>query len=198
MNKTRVSILLGTVLIMAIASLPVAACSPQQNTSDNAASTDEVTGTAVAWSADADCGTCHQNQQASSNDSACEASLHADLACVSCHDEADALANAHAGKTSEDKTPKRLKQTDVADETCLACHYGTQADLIAATQDIAITDSKGTSRNPHDIADVAEHQDIACADCHNMHDSELLAERAKEQCLSCHHANVFECYTCHE
>lgn len=153
----------------------------------------------VDWSIDMDCSTCHATEQDSFTDSACEASLHADMACKDCHNDATKLATVHEGKTASDKMPTRLKKTEVSDELCFSCHYENRDALIEATEGKAVlTDSEGTSRNPHDPEGIEEHESLACGDCHNMHSTETVQERAMKQCESCHHAGVFQCYTCHE
>ena len=94
--------------------------------------------------------------------------------------------------------PKKLKKTEVPDDACLSCHYGAREELVAATVDVAVVDSKGTAVNPHDVTPSEQHDTIRCADCHGMHDAEKLADKADVECASCHHADVFECYTCHD
>lgn len=152
----------------------------------------------VAWSADSECGTCHATEQASYDDAACVASTHEGQACISCHADASGLATAHEGKTASDTMPKKLKKTEVPDDACLSCHYGAREELVAATVDVAVVDSKGTAVNPHDVTPSEQHDTIRCADCHGMHDAEKLADKADAECASCHHADVFECYTCHD
>ena len=152
----------------------------------------------MEWSPEADCAACHSTEQSSYDDAACLASFHKQQACASCHADDQALSNAHVGKTSADKAPKRLKKTEVSDELCLSCHFGTKEELVAATQDVVVTDENGTSRNPHDGGDIAEHESIECSSCHSMHSDEPVSEQAYDTCISCHHAGVFECYTCHE
>ena len=83
-------------------------------------------------------------------------------------------------------------------DACLSCHYGAREELVAATVDVAVVDSKGTAVNPHDVTPSEQHDTIRCADCHGMHDAEKLADKADAECASCHHADVFECYTCHD
>ena len=112
--------------------------------------------------------------------------------------DASGLATAHEGKTASDTMPKKLKKTEVPDDACRRCHYGAREELVAATVDVAVVDSKGTAVNPHDVTPSEQHDTIRCADCHGMHDAEKLADKADAECASCHHADVFECYTCHD
>lgn len=154
--------------------------------------------TSSAWSIEADCSMCHAAQQESYKNTACEASLHAAQSCSDCHAEEDSLAAVHEGKTAESAMTKRLKKTAVSDELCLSCHYGDKDALASSTSDIELTDSRGTSRNPHDLGGVPEHEGISCSGCHKMHEAADTADQAKKQCLNCHHSDVFECYTCHE
>ena len=183
----------------AVIALALTACAPQSN-ENGAASADDAKETpiTVAWSADSECGTCHATEQASYDDAACVASTHEGQACISCHADASGLATAHEGKTASDTMPKKLKKTEVPDDACLSCHYGAREELVAATVDVAVVDSKGTAVNPHDVTPSEKHDTIRCADCHGMHDAEKLADKADAECASCHHADVFECYTCHD
>lgn len=192
----------ATVAALATAALCcLGACAPQQ-TSDGGARDDAKSNAPavdVAWSMDRDCGTCHATERGSYDSSACEASQHKDVACAQCHGDEATLAAVHEGKTASDKMPTRLKKTSVEDATCFSCHYGDRAGLVAATDgSVVLTDSEGTERNPHDPEGVAEHEAIACGDCHNMHSDEDIQERAMSECLSCHHEGVFACYTCHD
>lgn len=152
----------------------------------------------VEWSKDSDCSVCHVPEQESYSDSACLASLHPDTTCSQCHADSTELSSVHEGKTASDKMPKKLKKTSVSDDLCLSCHFETKDALAEATPDVLITDSKGNSRNPHLADGVVEHEDIECAECHSMHVDEPIEDQAKDKCYSCHHAEVFECYTCHE
>lgn len=125
--------------------------------------------------------------------------IHAsqNLTCTTCHNDEEGLAAVHADVSSTDGDVKKLKSTTVSSETCLTCHD--QDELIAATAELTIlTDSKGTTVNPHELPANDAHAQIACGDCHTMHASADVDETAKKECLDCHHANVYECNTCHE
>ena len=59
--------------------------------------------------------------------------------------------------------------------------------------------SNGKTVNPHDLPATETHQAITCTNCHTMHSEQTdLDGDAKSYCTSCHHADVFECYTCHQ
>ena len=147
----------------AVIALALTACAPQSN-ENGAASADDAKETpiTVAWSADSECGTCHATEQASYDDAACVASTHEGQACISCHADASGLATAHEGKTASDTMPKKLKKTEVPDDACLSCHYGAREELVAATVDVAVVDSKGTAVNPHDVTPSEQHDTIRC------------------------------------
>lgn len=194
--KLRIATVLALCGMLAVVTL--AACSPQ--TRSESANADPATAdnaVSVTWSPDSKCDTCHATQQSSYENSACLVSSHANVTCAVCHDDASALATAHEGKTASDKMPKKLKKTEINDETCLSCHSGSREQLAAEHPDIVVTDTNGTSVNPHDLTPSESH-DIACSTCHSMHDDTPSAEQAHDTCKSCHHADVFECKTCHD
>lgn len=119
------------------------------------------------------------------------------LTCTTCHNDEEGLAKAHR-KMDSGKTAKRLKRTSVSDEVCLTCHDKEQ--LVAATADVTVlTDTKGTTVNPHDIPANDSHADIQCVSCHQAHydEDETIETMAMGVCVDCHHAQVFECGTCH-
>lgn len=178
----------------------LAGCSPRASADQSAEEgpSDQNAAITVEWSADSDCAVCHVSEQESYENTACMASFHAGQACGSCHVDSLGLSKVHEGKTATDKMPKRLKKTDVADELCLSCHFETRDELAAATAGVAVTDSEGTSVNPHDLPSSDDHDSIHCADCHSMHDTDPIADKAQSQCFSCHHAEVFACGTCHD
>ncbi len=177
--------------------LELAACAPNQNddagTSVNASPVEE-----IAWSSDADCSTCHATEQESYENAQCLASKHVSTACVTCHDNSNELANAHENAASSNTKPKKLKQTDISEATCLSCHFGSREDLASATADLVLTDANGTTANPHNLTPSESHDSISCTDCHGMHASEPIEDQARATCYSCHHEQVFECGTCHE
>ncbi len=190
-------IVLGTVILLL-------ACSPQQgasNGSDEGSGQENGTATPIEWTVETDCGSCHTNEQVTAEEYPCEAAEETGSKCVICHvsDEAE-MQKIHEGVTTEDTVPKRLKETEVSDETCLECHYGTREALIAATDGVAVvTDTNGLSLNPHNPGSAGTtHTTITCASCHDPHDTVEVQEKAQAECESCHHQGVFECYTCHD
>lgn len=119
-----------------------------------------------------------------------------DFDCATCHMDSDKLAKAHK-RLNSGKAATTLKKTSVGSEICLTCHD--TASLAEATQECTIlTDSEGTTVNPHDLPEVDEHASIVCVDCHEAHATdESLAASSRATCGSCHHAGVYECGTCH-
>lgn len=179
--------------------LALGGCSPQSSSGEQEGMSADAPVSAASFAMDADCGTCHATEQASTTDSTCLASTHAAAAsCVVCHSDEAALTKEHEGATADGKMPKRLKRTDVTSDTCLSCH-GDEAARIAATADTTVcTDSEGTTVNPHDLPAGEDHQNIACRDCHAEHTQDSALELAPEECKSCHHSDVYQCHTCHE
>lgn len=154
--------------------------------------------TLTDWTPETDCSTCHSTEATSRQDAACTASLHTSLQCADCHTDTTTLAKQHEGASSDDRMPSRLKQTTVDSSVCLGCH---DQDEIAAESAActALADAEGTTVNPHQLPDTETHGHIVCTDCHTMHEEQTdLQADAKAYCLTCHHADVFECYTCHE
>jgi hypothetical protein len=198
--KQRMLILVA-VSSMLIASLMYATgcAASSQNTAESVARAD-ASATSFEWSEDADCATCHTVESHSFEDSASIASLHGTLTCLQCHDDAATLSTIHEGVTTEDWAPKRLKLTAVSEDTCISCHISD--DLVAATSaSTVLTDLNGTTVNQHQlpVTESGVHQEIICADCHEMHaDAAAIDKEAQDYCVSCHHADVYECYTCHE
>ena len=173
----------------------------------------------ASWTTDSDCAQCHDDETLSLESSACvnaiidgetpsssalsdSSTQSTSKTCLSCHQDADALAEVHhdaSGKKG--KTPKRLKETEVDPELCLSCHGGSIEELVKMYPDIVVTDSEGTSVNPHAILAEPSHADcgVTCVDCHNPHDTETdIQDQAVLACATCHHASVFSCYTCHD
>ncbi len=154
-----------------------------------------------SWSAESDCGACHENDVASFEDPACAASSHADLEsqCLTCHNDEPGLQEAHEGVSFDsEKRRATLKKTEVPEDTCLGCHD--IDELKAATADSAVlTDDEGTVVNPHDVPANADHEGagISCSSCHKVHTAEGAAQTAPTVCKNCHHHGVYECGTCH-
>lgn len=195
MNKPQVVV---CVLAQVLLAASLGACAPHESTPAN---DDASNGSSIAmadWSPDADCETCHTVEQASYESTQCLASSHRDIVCTQCHEDQEKLSAAHTDATTSSKMPKRLKKTEVTDNLCLSCHFGDKESLAEASPNISLTDAKGNTRNPHAPDGIAEHESIACVDCHSMHAEESIEDQAMSTCVSCHHAEVFECYTCHE
>lgn len=156
---------------------------------------------ASMWSMDIDCGVCHQDKQASTEDSSLRACTHATQAgatCITCHSDESTLSTVHQDATAEGPMPKKLKKTTVDAQTCQAsgCHDMSADEFKALTADVTeLVDSNGTMVNPHEVMGLtAGHADIKCSDCHSEHKVDA---GAATTCISCHHAGVYECNTCH-
>ncbi len=192
------TILMAAILVPVLAT--AVACSPssssEKSSSTPEANADEQASGQFEWTPESDCGTCHKDQQASRDDGASLAALHADQTCLTCHSDQDGLIEAHSDVTLESPVPKRLKKTEIDRQQCNSCHA--QEEIAAAVEECTVlTDSKGTVVNPHALPDVADHADIECADCHSAHEAEPASTTAPEACRSCHHSDVYECGTCH-
>lgn len=204
-------------MVLAAAVTCIVGCAPQEasttgGSEDTAARAPVVE---TVWSADSDCGSCHEFEAASAGDGTTLYSLHAQhesySECVDCHvDNGGALAQAHEGYADpKARLPKKLKDTSVSEETCLSSGCHSLDGITAATaSSTVLTDSNGTVVNPHEILVDEVHvanskADLACSSCHKMHAEkgmapEATAEAAQKKCTGCHHQNVYECGTCHE
>lgn len=163
-----------------------------------AGSQNDANGVEAAWSQDADCTSCHEIEGNSAEDKACLMAFHGTTDCVTCHDDAATLQTVHekAGD-KQASSVKRLKKTEIKEETCLSCH-GSWEELATKTASLTVLkDDNGTVVNPHDLPQNEDHKSLTCTTCHDMHKGEDASTEAPEQCLSCHHKNVYECYTCH-
>jgi hypothetical protein len=186
--------------------LLLAACAPRtgnptQQTSGEGDEQDSVV--QIDWTPQSDCQVCHTVEADSFANQVCLAAKHSDASCVSCHTDEAKLKQAHDGKTTADAVPKRLKVTAVAPETCTdpSCHatsdYAQLAQL--TTGSTVLTDSRGTTVNPHEAPGLtAAHaaQNMQCLSCHTIH-STTPEKDAQDYCYSCHHHKVYECGTCH-
>lgn len=148
-----------------------------------------------AWSVDSNCETCHSDVHASLEGEAGVAQAHSAVSCDTCHSNVDELATIHQETTKTTPGKIRRLKTPVAKETCLQCH-GSLEDLAEKTaQCTVLTDSEGTTVNPHVIPDNGEHTtDPACTTCHGMHKD----VDPQDYCRSCHHTDIYTCYTCHD
>lgn len=154
----------------------------------------------MKWAEDMDCATCHESEADSAQDKDCAMSEHAGLECLDCHTDVATLKDAHERYVTVDGETTRTSKvalSPVKSEACTACHD--VSDLVEATSGLTVlTDSEGTTVNPHDLPDVQDHESIACGNCHVMHTDGGPAEVAVSTCLNCHHKDVYECYTCHK
>lgn len=180
-------------------------CAPQQGELGASAGKggDAIPAVTADWSMQSDCSMCHTTEKASADDGACLASQHKDVACVTCHTDEPAMETVHEGATADGKMPKRLKKTEVANDSCLSCHFGTVEELAAQTPDIPkVVDTEGTEVNPHAALAMEQHtsggKQLECGSCHKMHEDSTAEEESDLACQSCHHAGVFTCYTCHD
>lgn len=149
-----------------------------------------------AWSVDADCTSCHVNEEKAFDDEKCLAAKHAALECTVCHTDEKGLAKGHKKAKEGVAEVKRLKKSEVGKDVCLTCHK--QEDLASATAKLdVLTDKEGTTVNPHEVPDVPEHEGVSCASCHYMHRDKTAPEAAPAVCDGCHHDGVYKCFTCH-
>lgn len=199
-RKQRLRVTCAVVVGMSVLVLALYGCQPATSSSDGAKSGQKTQEsiTLTDWSPSSDCATCHSNEVDSESDTACTASKHASLSCSDCHADTEKLAKLHNGVSSDDRQPTRLKQTEVSSDVCLGCHD--RSELAQKTASVtALTDSNGKTVNPHDLPATETHEAITCTNCHTMHSEQTdLDGDAKAYCTSCHHADVFECYTCHQ
>lgn len=181
--------------------IALAGCAPSGNTESaqdkTGSETVDQTQTLAAWSPDSDCATCHAKEASSAKEAGCLAQAHTELGypCADCHDDEQGLTKAH-GESASGAPASKLKATEVDDEACLACHES-RAAIAEKTTDVALSDDRGTTVNPHELAPSPDHEAIACVDCHASHQALPALEEAQGTCASCHHAGVFECGTCH-
>ena len=109
-----------------------------------------------------------------------------------------ALATGEDGQESSEET-----ETEVAAQTCLACH-GSFDDIAEATADF--TTSTGETSTPHRYIPHDDKEGIPeCIECHMPHEmpledvSTVVKPDNVDWCYeSCHHAyNLEPCSTCH-
>lgn len=188
MKKYSIGMLLCSLLIVSLF-----ACSPQEQSSGQKNIGDRV---AVAWSADAECTTCHNSFSATTGTAAFAHESNG-FDCYTCHSKQEML-EVHEKNGNSGRTPTGLRFSSVTNEACMnsVCHPNSE-DFVAATENVVLTDEKGTSENPHAVLSRGEHKDILCADCHTMHEVSNPAEVSEATCFGCHHEKVFECGTCH-
>ncbi len=181
----------------------VAGCAPETKTQEDAqAEKQEEQAVESFWSIDMECGTCHADKKATTEDASLTACTHATQAqatCITCHDDEAALSEVHVGATASGPMPVKLKATTVEKETCQSagCHDQSAEEFSALTLHIdTLVDVDGTTANPHDVMTLtAGHKDITCLDCHSEHAQDYDEAMV---CVSCHHMGKYECNTCHE
>ena len=108
--------------------------------------------------------------------------------------EAVADAGGTAG-TSADETDDGTIDPAVAQLLSNEPAHEAFLELSAGTP---LVDANGLEVNAHTMVGNVTHDGIECVSCHEIHDDTLPAEQGKKICNSCHHADVFECFTCHE
>lgn len=200
-KTTTLGVVCACVIACAASMACLQGCTPQEASSQKTTAKAEATNASITlteWTTETDCSTCHADEASSRQDAACTASKHTNLQCADCHTDTATLAKQHEGASSDDRMPSRLKQTTVEASVCLSCH---DQEEIAAESSLctALTDAQDTTVNPHELPETDTHGQIVCTDCHSMHEEQAdLQGDAKAYCMSCHHADVFECYTCHE
>ena len=180
---------------------------PSKETSGSDASGSETSSgndsTPIDWDVTSDCGICHQKSTETVENLRCEAAQGSqNETCVNCHVDIEGMQKAHEKVNAADTAGDtgRLKRTKVESDVCLTCHNWD--DLAKDTaQSTALTDSAGTTVNPHEVTTVnninGAHDKTGCSDCHKMHSGEPTEKAADAFCLNCHHGGKYECYTCH-
>lgn len=152
-----------------------------------------------SFSMDVDCALCHTDATEQMQEEGYTGALHSGLSCINCHDNEEELTEAHAENYSAKQASRvvALVSTTVDEEICYTCHGDAESLAEATADSTVLTDSNGTTINPHDLPDIDNHVNITCGSCHKMHDDKTTEEGATNACLSCHHDNVYECGTCH-
>ncbi|MDR0514521.1 MAG: hypothetical protein LBG81_05100 [Coriobacteriaceae bacterium] len=210
MKLTKKSLVTGALIILFTMGVFIAGCAPQQSGSTDGSSDKGATGSGksdadtpavvVEWSPTVNCATCHETEESSLTNTKSAAGIHKTegLECMDCHDDQAGLAKVHEKVEAGQATSKTLKKTKVKTETCTAsgCHDN-DAERIAATATFTgLTDTNGTTKNPHDLPQGDGHKSLSCSTCHQGHKT-FVAEEVIDECYTCHHAQVFECGTCH-
>ncbi|MDR2493075.1 MAG: cytochrome c3 family protein, partial [Coriobacteriales bacterium] len=184
MRLSRKSMIL-TVFALLFAVLVVAACAPRESPPEGAV--DDVPIVQATWGIESDCQMCHEAEVASGTNPACAYSVHVPegVSCTTCHtDDNGRLQQAHSNYTTA-ADPVRLKQTKVAQSSCLTpeCHDTAELQAVTASS-VVLTDSKGKTVNPHELPEKGTHAtDLSCASCHKMHSADDLAVTAAMTCV---------------
>jgi hypothetical protein len=197
--------LLWTIAVIAFAAI-LAACAPRQADVENPDSDDANDGNGQvielpAWSLDSDCESCHAAEVASGSDSQCAYSQHTEVSCTTCHEDTDNKLTKGHEKYAAAAQPAKLKYTKVTSAPCTTagCHSDAEGRIAATAQVTALTDSDGTTINPHALPTNKRHlSNVTCSSCHKMHKEDSPLETAPTVCRGCHHQDVYQCGTCHE
>ncbi|MDR1422484.1 MAG: cytochrome c3 family protein [Coriobacteriales bacterium] len=177
-------------------------CAPRERQPDDVGeNASELPVMSFTWSPESECDVCHGTEELSWGDRTTTAGLHNpsvisdQFDCMTCHNDRAGLTSAHEEVIIGDKAPTRLWETEVATETCTAsgCHDDEAARREATAGLTLLTDTKGTTVNPHDLPTGEGHSGFTCSSCHKGH----AASEPEKFCTSCHHERVYECGTCH-
>jgi hypothetical protein len=203
----KLIVLLGLCALIA-GLLVINGCAPRQragtDTSDTPGGDDgpgnDIPAMTITWSPQSDCALCHSAEELSRNDATTTAGRHSstDVDCMSCHTDTSGLTSVHNGVLMDDKMPTRLRTTKVTTENCTVsgCHDD-EAERKQVTAGLTLlTDSEGTTVNPHDVPTGEGHVTFTCSSCHRGH----VASDPKSFCITCHHEDVYGCgeSVCHE
>ncbi len=186
---------LAAVLLMAMLALCVGCQAEGGEVAyvDGVESVEILTEGAWEWSPDDDCALCHPSESETTATDLCEI-RQSEGTCLSCHASESALRTVHE-LPFDSQSPTKLKDTAVDSGMCAECHGVGGPDPAEAAQ-VMLTDTEGTSIDPHNLPEAGDHNEIECLDCHKTHQPSV-EDSAQALCESCHHQGVFECYTCH-
>ncbi len=202
MNKICEKASVFAAAVAVVAACAVSGCAPNASNPASDTALGDGAGTAgvsIDWSVESDCGTCHAKEDLSMAEASGSVGAHGALACTDCHEDESILAEAHADATADKAAQVRgLRQTQVSEEACLACHESWEALSQQTSASDALTDAAGKVVNPHQLPANSEHEGVTCSSCHDMHSGKDAEQSASEYCTTCHHSGVYECYTCHE
>lgn len=93
--------------------------------------------------------------------------------------------------------PSKLRKSSIDEAICFSCHDSYESLAAKTTEVTVLTDSAGTTVNPHALPASDDHDRLTCIDCHSMHGAEGADALAQNACVTCHHTGVYECGTCH-
>jgi len=133
------------------------------------------TPTAVGWSSDAGCATCHGASYTESlKDTTLLVYTHAQMwvACLDCHDAA-ALQETHAGAGTD---TSQLKERKYPNEFCFGCHGPNPHRSYEQVKQLTAHLEEEVKANPHD----SHYGEMNCRICHKMH------RESEDYCAQCH------------